>query len=217
MSYYVFEGIDGCGKDTQADLLTTYLRDKEDNLPFVTNAEGIPSKPLAKSVLRLNEPNDSLPTGKLLRECLKAGTYPQAHAAMFLADRLALHFTRILPSLQNGHHVVASRSLLSTLVYQQHQWPLDWLIDMHRMMPTKADTIFVLDVDPEVGLDRVGKRGLATEYYEDLDFQVQNRQRYLSLAQDPRMQPFADKVVVVDTTGKSPAEIHAEVLGHVCR
>lgn len=191
--YVVFEGIEGSGKDTQADMLLSAWT-KPGSFPF-----------------RINEPDDDMPIGKLLRQFLASGTSPKAHAALFLADRLALHFGRILPAINVGSHVISSRSFLSTLVYQQEQWPLDWLFDMHRMLPTKVDAFIILDVDPDEGLVRVDSRGKKREYYEAIEFQKKNRQRYLELAEDPRLQGYlaeGGQVFVIHTTNKSAQEVH---------
>lgn len=192
-----FEGADGSGKDTQADALQLY---------WERNLNGFP--------LRLNEPDDTMPVGKLLRQLLASGSYDKTHAALFLADRLAVQYTRVLPAVNVGSNVVCSRSFLSTLVYQQEQWPLQWLFDIHRVLPVKPDFVFILDVDPTVGLDRIDRRGLKREYYESTDFQTKNRQRYLDLAVDPRMGAMLapdGKIIVLD--GSRPAcEIHADVV-----
>lgn len=219
MAYFVLEGIDGSSKDTQADLLVKELIRRQIEAPFVeTGVDGVKSKPLPKGVISINEPDSSSPTGILLRQCLKSGDHKRAHAAMFLADRMVLHFGKILPALEFGEDVVCCRSLMSTLVYQQEQWPLDWLIDIHRMIPTKVDLLFVLDVDPAVGLARVGKRGADLEVYEQIDIQERNRQRYLDLVVDPRMRQFLSPnghIVVIDTNNKSIGAIHTEVLAAV--
>ena len=203
MGYYVVEGCDGAGKDVQADLLHSYLT----RLAQLAK----PAFPL-----RINEPNSDSPTGKLLRQCLRTGEYPKAHAAMFLADRMALQYGTIIPALQEGQDVVCVRSLLSTLVYQQEQWDLQWLFNIHRMMPANIDFLFILDVDPIEGLARVGKRSTDLEVYERLDIQERTRKRYHDLASDSRMQAFltpgTGRIVVINTTGKSIEEVHAQIL-----
>ena len=77
MSYILIEGVDGSGKDTQADLLVHRLEQQGEN------------------PLRVSEPCDDLPTGKLLRRLLKSGEHKEAHAPLFLADRMALHLSLI--------------------------------------------------------------------------------------------------------------------------
>jgi dTMP kinase len=195
LGYYIVEGIDGCGKDVQADMLAGHL-----------------IKPV-----RVAEPDDTLPTGKLLRQCLKDGTYPEAHAAMFLADRMALLSTKVRPALEAGKDVVSARSWMSTLVYQQDQWPLDWLMDIHRQLPAKATHLIVLDLDAAVALERVTKRPGHTEYYETLEKQERNRARYLHVAKNGGAFLAPDgKVGVIDGSG-TPDEVHGRVVAWLDR
>jgi dTMP kinase len=190
--YVIIEGIDGCGKDTQGDRLAGRLAG--------TN-----------KCLRVNEPDDSLPTGKLLRQMLKDGTYVEAHAAMFLADRMAMLATKVRPRLAQGHDVVGVRSWMSTLVYQQDNWPLAWLLDIHRQLPCKATHLIVLDLDPEVALQRVTKRPGHMEFYEKLDTQKRNRQRYLDLVPvAPTFLAEGGRVGVIDASG-TPDEVEASI------
>ena len=203
--FIVFEGIDGSGKDSAADFLREALA-----------KQTLIGAPLP---VRINEPDSTSPTGQLLRQCLKSGAYPEAHAAMFLADRMALHFGKILPALAAGQDVVCCRSFVSTICYQQEQWPgpegLQWLFNIHRMLPTKIDYLVILDVDPAEGLKRVANRGGKAEYYEALDFQTRNRQRYLDLVADGRLYDFiapGGKVIVQGTMGLDIAAVHAKIL-----
>lgn len=191
--YVVIEGIDGSGKDTQGDLL---------------------AKNLGENTLRINEPDDSLPTGKLLRQMLKEGSYVEAHAAMFLADRMAMLPTRVRPALEAGRDVVSVRSWMSTLVYQQENWPLEWLFDIHRQLPCKADHLIVLDIDPEVALDRASRRPGHDEFYEKLDVQQRNRGRYLDIAARARVKPLlaeGGKIHVINAEG-SPDDVQEKIL-----
>jgi dTMP kinase len=189
--YVILEGIDGTGKDTQADLLTDRL---------------------GSDTLRVNEPDSSLPTGKLLRQMLKDGTYVEAHAAMFLADRMALLSTKVRPALEAGQDVVSVRSWMSTLVYQQENWPLDWLVDIHRQLPAKATHLIVLDLAPKVALGRATRRPGHNEFYEKLEIQQRNRERYLDIAAKAGqfMSP-GGRVGVLDASG-SPEAVHARIV-----
>ena len=167
--YVIIEGIDGSGKDSQGDLLWSRMMGN-----LVMGA--------GTSVLRVNEPDDSLPTGKLLRQMLKDGSYVEAHAAMFLADRMAMLATKVRPALEAGNDVVSVRSWMSTIAYQQENWPLSWLYAIHEQLPCKADHLILLDLDAQVALDRATKRPGHNEFYEKLDIQMRNRQRYLDIA-----------------------------------
>ncbi len=191
--YVLIEGIDGCGKDTQGDRLHARLLAKN------------------SQTLRVNEPDDSLPTGKLLRQMLKDGTYVEAHAAMFLADRMAMLATKVRPVLEAGGDVVSVRSWMSTLVYQQENWPLSWLFDIHRQLPCKATHLILLDLDPKVALERATRRPGHMEFYEKLEVQQRNRQRYLDIAAQAGgfMSPDG-RVGVIDALG-TPEEVEARI------
>jgi len=190
------DGIDGSGKDSQADLLVQHFR-----------AAGL-------DPLRLNEPDNTLPTGTLLRQLLKSGEYQEAHAALFLADRMAMLTRRVIPALAAGRPVVSSRSFLSTLVYQQENWPLEWLLAIHAQLPAKADLLIVLDMDPTEALARTQKRGLGPEVYERLDIQRRNQKRYRDLVLDPCIFQFlapGGQARILDASG-TPEQVQERVL-----
>lgn len=190
--YVLIEGIDGCGKDTQGDRLTQRL-----------GQQG--------KVLRVNEPDDTLETGKFLRHCLKSGIEPEAHANLFVGNRMSLQMRRVRPALNAGAHVISVRSFISTLVYQQENWPLDWLLDIHRQLPCKATHAIILDLDPEVALQRATRRPGHMEFYEKLEIQQRNRQRYLDLAAIiPQFLETGGKVGVIDALG-TPDEVEARI------
>lgn len=170
--YIVLEGPDGSGKTTHADRLVARFRESGVD-PFL-----------------LEEPSRLTPFGKLLREILASGAYQRSHAALFLADRQALQEEFIPAALDAGRPVVSSRNFISTLVYQQEQYPLSWLLDIHATLPVKPTHVFFLDVEPEDGLARVATRSSTIEVYEKLDTQRRIRQRYLDIFEDPRLSPL---------------------------
>jgi len=148
---------------------------------------------------------------------LKEGTYIEAHAAMFLADRMAMLSEKVRPALAEGRDVVSVRSWMSTLVYQQETWPLDWLMDLHRQLPARATHLILLDLDPEVALGRATRRPGHNEFYEKLDIQKRNRQRYLDLV--PHAGHFlapGGRVGVIDANGE-PKEVHIRLMEWIAR
>ena len=158
--YVVLEGIDGTGKDSQAALLAERL----------VGAQA--------QVVVVGEPDNDLPGGQELRALLKSGLYCEAQVGMFLANRMALHASKVLPALDAGKHVISARSFVSTLVYQQEQWPLSWLVDLHRTMLAKPDMIILLDLDATTALARVSRRSEASEMYERREVLARLRERY---------------------------------------
>jgi dTMP kinase len=96
-----FEGQDGSGKSTQAELLRTFLAERGDD------------------VLLVREPGGT-PLGEEIRALLLRGPdmTAQAEAALFAAARAELAETVIRPALARGAHVICDRYLDSSLAYQ---------------------------------------------------------------------------------------------------
>jgi dTMP kinase len=96
-----FEGVDGSGKSTQAELLAGHLR-----------AAG-------RDVVLTREPGGT-PLGEAIRELLLGGEAmtPWAEAALFAAARAELVAEVIAPALDRGAWVVCDRFVDSSLAYQ---------------------------------------------------------------------------------------------------
>lgn len=167
--YVVFEGPDGCGKDSQLDLLTLFL-----------HSRGTP-------VLNVAEPYMGHPTGELIRAILKEGSTLEALPGLFLANRTVLQSQVISPALQDRFWVLSSRSFLTTLAYQQDGWPLDWLIALHRELPVWPSVVILLDLDPKTAIERILVRGGAVEHFEKLATLTRNRERYKALLSETQI------------------------------
>jgi dTMP kinase len=96
-----FEGVDGSGKSTQADLLRDWLRQE------------------GRQVVVTREPGGT-PLGERVRELLLDGEAmaPWTEAALFAAARAELVDRVIGPALAEGSDVVCDRYLDSSLAYQ---------------------------------------------------------------------------------------------------
>jgi dTMP kinase len=96
-----FEGVDGSGKSTQADMLADHIR-----------AAG-------RDVVLTREPGGT-PLGEAIRELLLGGDAmtPWAEAALFAAARAELVAEVIAPALDRGAWVVCDRFVDSSLAYQ---------------------------------------------------------------------------------------------------
>jgi dTMP kinase len=141
-----FEGIDGCGKSTQAAQVAERLE-----------RAGLP-------VLRTREPGGT-PAGKALRQILLDPQYrglaPDAELLLFLADRVQ-HLTEVIgPALARGAVVVCDRFHDATVAFQKYGRGLDFgaiqpWIDRH-IQPMPHLT-FWLDVDLKVATARLHRR-----------------------------------------------------------
>ncbi|MBU3030166.1 dTMP kinase [Paracoccus marinaquae] len=144
-----FEGIDGCGKSTQARLLAEALR-----------AEG-------REVVLTREPGGS-PGAEEIRRLLVEG-----HGERWSAETECLLFTAarrdhlertIRPALAAGRTVITDRFADSTRVYQgAARGELRGIVDrLHALMiGVEPDRSFVIDIAPEDALRRAAKRQAA--------------------------------------------------------
>lgn len=111
--YVALEGVDGCGKSTQAALLAEHL-----------------------GALLTQEPGGSA-LGADIKQMLLAGRTdlsPLAEVLLFAADR-AEHLGQLVePALASGRDVVSSRSVWSSVVYQGfgRGLPIDEIIAVNR-------------------------------------------------------------------------------------
>jgi dTMP kinase len=147
--FIVLEGIDGCGKTTQANIL----------------AEELPKSglmPPGAKVIQTSEPGGT-PFGQALRQLLlhppeAAAPCSVAELLLYAADR-AQHVERVIrPALERGDWVVSDRFAVSTLAYQGYGRGLDrTLITQLEQIATgglKPDFTFWLQIPVQLSLDR---------------------------------------------------------------
>ena len=179
--FIAFEGGEGAGKSTQAQLLHDRL-----------GAEG-------REVVLLREPG-STELGDYLRRYLISDDpiSQMAELLLFEASRAELVARRIVPALEAGAVVVCDRFAGSTVAYQGYGRGLD--LEQIALLNDLAtggcypDLTILLDVDPVVGLERAHNRlfqmalpmGDAPDRFEDkeLAFHDNVRRGFLHQAED---------------------------------
>ena len=186
-----FEGADGSGKSTQAELLRAALA-----------GEG-------RDVVLTREPGGT-ELGERVRDLLLAGgdVSPWAEAALFAAARAELVERVIRPALDRGADVVCDRYVDSSLAYQgiARGLGVERVLELNRpaiggVMP---DRTFLLLVDAELSGARSGDRPDRIER-EGAEFRERVEAAYEELAGT-----FAGRIVAVD--GSLPPE---EIAAHV--
>jgi len=181
------EGLDGCGKTTQAKMLVKRLKRDHD---AVYTAE--PSKGRIGRFIK--------------RYCLHGDKRVSSvvEALLFAADRFEHVENEVLPALDKGKIVVSDRYVYSSLAYQGAAGlDLDWIekINKHAVRPDLA--IFV-DVKPETVVQRLKPK---RSVMENLETQRKVREVYVR---------FAEKGELVSIVGnRSKMEVAESIMSVV--
>lgn len=158
--FICIEGLDGCGKTTQAKLLVQKL--KRSGYDAVGTAE--PSRGKIGSFIR--------------KYCLHSGKRVSSvvEALLFAADRFEHVEQEIIPLLDRGKVVVSDRYVYSSLAYQGATGlDLEWIKKLNERAISPDLGIFV-DVEPETVVQRLKPR---RSVMENLKNQRKVRRIYL--------------------------------------
>ena len=154
-NFIVFEGLDGAGTTTQADLLEK--RYMSNSIPCINSCE--PTKGFI---------------GKAIREVLSgdikvaSGTI----AKLFVSDRHEHLYNPeggIVTLCKAGNIVISDRYLFSSLAYQSMEYGFNNVFELNKSFPL-PEHLFFLDVTPEICQRRLSSRDLI-EIYEDQNLQ----------------------------------------------
>lgn len=189
--FITLEGIEGCGKTTQARRLVGRLR--EFAIPLVLTLE--PGGTDVGQGIR-----------RILLDSRNRNLSALAELLLYAADR-AQHVEEVIkPSLEQGKWVVCDRFFDATTVYQGYARGQD--LRLIRTLNKEAsfgiwpDITFLLDCPVEIGLERALKRnktllqkGQDRFERERMDFHAAVREGYLSMAEKDH-----ERFVVLDAT-----------------
>ncbi|PID28479.1 MAG: dTMP kinase [Candidatus Cloacimonadota bacterium] len=196
--FITFEGIEGCGKSTQAKLLKKYLENNSKKV-FLTREPGGPG---------ISEKIRSLLLDKNLTEML-----PETELLLFMASRVQHTGEWIIPKLKKGEIVISDRYSDSTLAYQGgarriNQDIIKKINDFasYGLVP---DITFLIDLPAETGLGRIVKSDADRLESESIEFHKNVRKEFLYAAKSA-----PERFVVID--GKqSVEEIHDRIVESV--
>lgn len=157
------EGLDGCGKTTQAKLLVRRLRRSCDTVYTAEPSGGNIGRFIKKHCLH----GDKRGSGVV-------------EALLFAADRFDHVENAVLPALKKGQIVVSDRYVYSSLAYQGATGlELEWIekINEHAIRP---DLAIFIDVEPETVVQRLKLR---KSVMENLETQKKVREVYMKFVE----------------------------------
>ena len=191
-----FEGLDYCGKTTQAFLLTDFFKSKGKNVILLREPGGTPISEKIRSILLDEEYEDLTFVAELL---------------LFSAARNQLVKQVIQPALKDNRIVICDRFVDSTTVYQGYGRGinLEYITIINKistdgLMP---DYTFFLDIEVEEMLNRREiARGVADRMESSgIEFFNKVRNGFWQVAQNS-----PDRFIVIN--GKNPIDqIHKEI------
>jgi dTMP kinase len=185
--FLCLEGLDGCGKTTQAKLLVTKLKKSHDAFYTAEPSGGKIGRFIKRHYLNCEKRVSGV-----------------VEALLFAADRIEHVENTVLPALKKGKIVVSDRYVYSSLAYQGATGlDLAWIerINEHAIRP---DLAIFIDVEPETVVQRLKPK---KSVMENLQTQRKVREIYLK---------FVERGDLVKVDGnKSKGEVARDVVAVV--
>ncbi|MGV2827050.1 dTMP kinase [Myxosarcina sp. GI1(2024)] len=198
--FIVFEGIDSCGKSTQAELLLNY---------FLNLGERAVISP---------EPSNGI-IGNLIRQALKQriifsrdrDLFDEQMAYLFAADRhdhLYNDIDGVFSLIANKIHVISSRYYFSSLAYNcDTKEQFEFVSSLNARFPNPDLTVY-LEIPIEVSLDRLNHRS-SKEIYETREKLTKVTRNYQQI-----FDSYQGALLKIDAT-KTPKEIHKQIVEYI--
>lgn len=195
-TFITVEGGDGSGKTTLIHSLAERLQQKGHQVLITREPGGSPIAEAIRAVI-LNRENTAMDA--------------RTEALLYAAARRQHLAEKVFPALQRGVDVLCDRFVDSSLVYQGYGRGLGldavWEINRFATEGCMPDLTLYLDLDPEIGLQRIqdnAEREMDRLDLESLAFHRRVREAYLLVAEQ-----FKERIVTIDASG-SEEEIAAK-------
>jgi len=197
--FITFEGVEGCGKTTQLNILEKYL------------------KKLKIPVIKTKEPGGTK-FGKKIRNILLQSNInyfiPYTELFLFAADRLE-HVEKVInPELRKDKIILCDRYIDSTIAYQIGGRKLNEKIvkKINDISSSKVlpDLTIIFDIEIKEGLKRATKIGHDRIEKESILFHKRVAKKYIEISRRDKK-----RIKVIKVDGKSINKVHKEVLSVV--
>lgn len=167
-----FEGIDGCGKTTQAKIFLNKLNNK-----------GIKAKLFCQP--------SNLDTGHAIRLLLKNNKNDKNLYKLFLEDRKNQFEKEIYPFLSKGYYIILDRYYYSTFCYQIKHHTFEKMLKDNEIFPTPKIT-YILNINEKEAMRRILSTGRELQIFEREWFLKETKTRFLKLKE------IFDNIYVLD-------------------
>jgi dTMP kinase len=191
-TFITVEGGDGSGKTTLIHSLAQKLQQQGHEVLITREPGGSPIAEAIRSII-LNKENTAMDA--------------RTEALLYAAARRQHLAEKVFPALQRGVDVLCDRFVDSSLVYQGYGRGLGldavWDINRFATEGCMPDLTLYLDLDPEIGLQRIhdnGQREMNRLDLESLAFHRRVREAYLLVAEQ-----FKERIVTIDASASADA------------
>jgi dTMP kinase len=201
--FITIEGPEGAGKTTIIGMLATALLERGMKVIVTREPGGIPIAEQIREVI-LNKENTAMDA--------------RTEALLYAAARRQHLVEKVLPYLQEGSIVLCDRFIDSSLAYQGYARGLGidevYSINHFAIEGMMPDATLYFDIDPEIGLDRIGQhkgREVNRLDLEELHFHEKVREGYHLL-----LEQFKDRIQLIDAS-QSVEQVFQQALNNLLK
>ncbi len=193
--FVALEGIDGVGKTTSCNMLKEIL-EVNGQIYHV-----------------IHDPNKNEPIGNfVMKSRINSEDFiPPIWAMLYACSSINLQvgLNGYKYSMLNNHNIILDRTVLSSYAYYHGKFSFDWLDEIHNCYQ-HPDITIILDLNPEVILDRLKKRNtdkiipninhiesLKAAYYDSCSHLIKKgvNIQYLNISENDTIQGVANNII----------------------